>query len=93
MQYKLWNRIDKINEVEPSHFLNQPTFKNYTGDIILIYADNGKVAQVESKAVLARVYGIDVNLPLDTFMAQYFTILEEMNKQIEEETQEVEDNE
>lgn len=84
MQYKLWNRIDKINGVAPSHFLNQPTFKNYNGDIILIYGDNGKVTQVENKEVLANIYGIDVNLSLDNFMAQYFTILEEMNKQIEE---------
>ena len=94
MQYKLWNRTDKINGVEPSHFLNQPTFKNYSGDIILIYGENGRVTQVESKEVLAKVYGINVNLPLNTFMAQYFAKLEELNNEpIEEETQEVEDNE
>lgn len=88
MQYKLWNRKDNINGVEPSHFLNQPTFKNYNGDIILIYGDNGRVTQVESKDVLAKIYGIDINLSLDEFMTQYFAILEEMNKQTEE-TQEV----
>jgi hypothetical protein len=87
MQYKLWNRKDKINGVEASHFLNQPTFKNYTGDIILIYADNGRVTQIESKEVLAKVYGINVNLSLNAFMAQYFAILEEQNKEPIEEAQ------
>lgn len=90
MQYKLWNRKDNINGVIASHFLNKPTFKNYNGDIILIYGDNGKVTHVESKEVLAKVYGIDINLSLNAFMAQYFAILEEQNKEpIEEEAQEV----
>ena len=79
MQYKSWNRKDYINGVAPSHFLNQPTFKNYNGDIILIYADNGRVAQVERKDVLAKVYGIDINLSLVAFMTRYFLILEAMS--------------
>lgn len=80
MQYKLWDKTSKINGVEPSHFLKQPTFKNYTGDIILIYADNGKVSQVERKDVLAKIYGIDVNLGLDGFMSVYFDKLKEQEE-------------
>ena len=84
MQYKLWDRTSNINGVAPSHFLKQPTFKNYTGDIILIYADNGKVLQVERKDILAKVYGIDINLGLDAFMLTFFDRLEEQSKQTEE---------
>ena len=84
MKYKLWNRVEMINGVAPSHFLNQQPFKDYKGDIILIYADNGKVSNVECKDILASVYEIDKTLPLDEFMSAYFTKLEEMNKPVEE---------
>jgi hypothetical protein len=84
MKYKLWNRVEMINGVASSHFLNQQPFKDYNGDIILIYADNGKVSNVECKDILASVYGIDKTLPLDAFMAVYFAKLEEMNKASEE---------
>jgi hypothetical protein len=83
MKYKLWNRVEMINGVAPSHFLNQQPFKDYKGDIILIYADNGKVSNVECKDILARVYEIDKTLPLDEFMSAYFAKLEEMNKPVE----------
>lgn len=81
MKYKLWNRIDKINGVAPIHFLNKPMFKNYTGDIILIYDDNDRVIEVENKETLAKIYGIDVNLPLDTFMSRYAVVLDIMTNQ------------
>lgn len=84
MKYKLWNRVEMINGVAPSHFLNQQPFKDYNGDIILIYADNGKVSNVECKDILASVYEIDKTLPLDEFMSAYFAKLEEMNKDSEE---------
>lgn len=75
MNYSLWNRIDTINGIEASYFLEQKPFKDYEGDIILIYSDSGKVSQVECKDILASVYGIDKTLSLDEFMAQYETIL------------------
>ena len=84
MKYKLWNRVEMINGVASSHFLNQQPFKDYKGDIILIYADNGKVSNVECKDILASVYSIDKTLPLDEFMSAYFSKLEEMNKPVEE---------
>lgn len=84
--YSLWNRQDNINGVEPNHFLNQEPFKNYGGDIILIYADNGKVSNVECKDILASVYGLDVSLDIDSFMAAYFKKLEELEAEAEEES-------
>lgn len=84
MNYKLWNRVETINGVTPSHFLNQAPFKNYNGDIILIYADNGRISNVECKDILASVYGIDKSLSLDAFMTSYFAKLDEMNAANEE---------
>ena len=72
MNYKVWNKISSINGLEPQHFLSKPPFKNYEGDIILIYGEDDKVSQVECKDILASVYGIDKTLSLDEFMTQYF---------------------
>ena len=75
MNYKLWNRIDTINGIEASYFLEQKPFKDYEGDIILIYGVDDKISQVECKDILASVYVIDKALSLDEFMTQYFAKL------------------
>ena len=75
MNYKLWNRIDTINGIEASYFLEQKPFKDYEGDIILICCEDDKISQVECKDILASVYGIDKTLSLDEFMTQYFAKL------------------
>ena len=75
MNYSLWNRKDTINGKEASYFLEQKPFKDYEGDIILIYGKDGKISQVECKDILATVYGIDKTLSLDEFMTQYFSKL------------------
>lgn len=72
MNYSLWNKKDTINGKEASYFLQQKPFKDYKGDIILIYGKDDKISQVECKDILASVYGIDKTLPLDEFMTQYF---------------------
>ena len=72
MNYSLWNRKNTINGKEASYFLEQKPFKDYEGDIILIYREDDKISQVECKDILASVYGIDKTLSLDEFMTQYF---------------------
>ena len=86
--YKLWDKVSPINNVEASYFLSKEPFKSETGDIILIYGTNEKVSNIECKSVLASVYGIDVNLPLDEFMTVYFSKLEEQNE-VEVPTEEI----
>ena len=71
MNYKVWDKTSSINGLEPQHFLSKQPFKNYKGDIILIYGEDDKVSQVECKDILATVYGIDKTLSLDEFMTQY----------------------
>ena len=72
MNYKIWDKTSSINGFETQHFLSKQPFKNYEGDIILIYGEDDKVSQVECKDILASVYGIDKTLSLDEFMTQYF---------------------
>ena len=72
MNYKVWDKTSSINGLEPQHFLSKPPFKNYEGDIILIYGEDDKVSQIECKDILAKVYGIDNTLSLDEFITQYF---------------------
>ena len=75
--YKLWDKVSPINNVEASYFLSKEPFKSETGDIILIYGSNERVSNVECKSILASVYEIDKNLPLNEFMTAYFSKLEE----------------
>ena len=75
MNYKVWDKTSSINGLDPQHFLSKQPFKNYEGDIILIYGEDDKVSQVECKDILAKVYGIDNTLSLDEFMTQYFANL------------------
>ena len=84
MNYKLWNRVDPVNGKEASYFLDKMPFKNYDGDIILIYSESGKVSQIECKDILAKVYGIDKKLSLNAFMAAYFAKLEEVVEEVGE---------
>ena len=72
MNYKLWDKTSSINGIEANHFLEKKPFKDYDGDIILIYSENDKVSQVECKDILVKVYDIDKSLSLDEFMSQYF---------------------
>ena len=72
MNYKIWDKTSSINGLEPQHFLSKHPFKNYEGDIILIYGEDDEVSQVECKDILAKVYSIDNTLSLDEFMTQYF---------------------
>lgn len=76
-KYILWDRVSPINNVEASYFLSKEPFKSETESIILIYGANERVSNVECKSILASVYGIDENLPLDEFMTTYFSKLEE----------------
>ena len=85
MNYKLWDRKETINGIEAGHFLNQLPFKNYSGDIILIYGESGKVSNVECKDILANHYNLDKTLDLDSFMTAYFEAINQ-EATIEEET-------
>lgn len=78
--YNLWDKVSPINNVEASYFLSQEPFKSETGNIILIYGSNERVSNIECKSILASVYEIDENLPLDEFMNAYFSKLEEQNE-------------
>lgn len=79
-KFILWDKVSPINGVKATHFLNQLPFKGYNGDIVLIYSGDGaRVTNVESKEILAEVYGISAALPLDEFMTQYFAKVAEAN--------------
>ena len=89
MNYKIWDKISSINGLEPQHFLSKPPFKNYDGDIILIYGEDDKISQVECKDILASVYGIDNTLSIDEFMTQYFEKLTSIETSETNETSEI----
>ena len=92
MNYKVWDKTSSINGLDPQHFLSKQPFKNYEGDIILIYGEDDKVSQVECKDILASVYGIDKTLSLDEFMKQYFEKLTKIETIEINETSEINQN-
>ena len=83
MTYKIWDKKEYINGKEPSYFLNREPFKSEKGDIILIY-NGDRVSQVECKSILAKVYSINANLDLDTFMYYYFESIKPVETPSEE---------
>ena len=79
-KFILWDKASPINGINAAHFLNKPPFKGYNGDIILVSSEDGaRVTNVESKEILAEVYGLSATLPLDEFMTQYFAKVAEAN--------------
>ena len=86
MEYKLWDRKSKINNINASHFLQDKFWSQYNGDIILI-SENGKVLNMEKKTLLAEAYNIDINLDLDKFMKKYEDATKPVIIEEEEETE------
>ena len=72
MNYKIWNKTDSINGVEAQVILNKSPFNKTSGDIILIYENEQQILAIESKDVLAEVYGINKEQALADFMEEYF---------------------
>lgn len=76
--WKVWNKIDKINDQSPEEFfMHNNLFR--ADDIIFIKELEGTVVQVESKRALSNVYGIDIQLNDTDFLDEYDRKLKELN--------------
>ena len=73
LYYDLWDKTSSINGVEASHFLENPIFKEYDGDIILIYKSEKKltVTQVEKRTTLCQIADVALDTELDALMTAY----------------------
>lgn len=85
-RYTIWDKKTDINGVNAEYFFTTNPYKNFVQNetIILTHDENDNVDEFLRKEVLAKHYDIDINLDIDTFMTQYFAILEKLEQQAEE---------
>ena len=68
--WTIWDKKSKINGFSAEWFLNR--HKHLANEeTIFIKTIDGKVTNVEGKNILAKVFGIDYNLPDEEFIAEY----------------------
>lgn len=72
--WTIWDKKDEINGFSAEWFLERHKHLQ-NEEIIYLKTINGRVTQVEGKGILAAVYGIDVDLPNEIFIAEYEHIL------------------
>jgi hypothetical protein len=80
----VWDKKSAINGQSAERFLERNKFLQ-NEETIYINTVDGRVANVESKRILAKVYGIDPTLPDDEFIAEYERILAMPPEEIPEE--------
>ena len=82
MIYEIYNGQD-INGVNGEEFMARNT--HLKGTIFLFKTESGNISQVESKDIIADVYGIDITLDNEAFIQAYETILKELEENAKEE--------
>lgn len=82
--WTVWDKESDINGHSAEYYFN--TFPHLVAEeTIFLGSVNGKVVRIESKRILAKVYGIDPTLPDDEFIAEYERILAAPPEEIPEE--------
>lgn len=76
MNYKIWNKIDKINGVDAEHFINNLAIRETDG-VFLIVDDNDNVSAVEIDRIIKNVYKLDSSLTTDEVAQEYIRIKKE----------------
>lgn len=72
--WTIWDKTSEINGYSAEWFLNR--HKHLANEeTIYIKTVDGRVTQVEGKAVLVKVYGIDPTLPDEEFIAEYERVI------------------
>lgn len=79
----VWDRQSEINGFSVERFIAKHRHLQNEATIF-VKTINGRVSQVESKGILAGVYGIDKTLPNDAFIAEYERIISEPVEPTEE---------
>ena len=73
--WTIWNKQTEINGFSAEAFLARNKHLQ-NEETIFIKTINGRVTHVEGKGILSAVYGIDVTLSNEDFIAAYEAILE-----------------
>ena len=84
MNYKIWNKIDTINNTDAQYFIDSLKIRENDG-VFLILDDLEEVQAVEIDRIIKSVYNLDQNLTTEQVAQEYIRIKEEEKLQAEKE--------
>ena len=76
MNYKVWNKKDKINNVDAEYVINSLNIRETDG-VFLIIDHLDEVQCIEIDRIIKGVYNLDANLSVEEVAEEYIRIKEE----------------
>ena len=92
MNYKIWNKKDKINNVDAEYVVNSLNIRETDG-VFLIIDQLEEVQAIEIDRIIKGVYNLDANLTVEEVAKEYIRIKEEEKQQAETHTNTLEEME
>ena len=80
--WTIWDKKTEINGYSADFILGRNRHLE-NEDVIYIKMVNGRATQIEGKNILASVYGIDVTLSDEEFIAEYERVISEPTEETE----------
>ena len=81
MNYKIWNKKDKINGVNADYFIKDLSIRDTDG-VFLVLDNLEEVQAIEIDRVIKGVYNLDANLTVEEVAQEYIRIKEEEKLQV-----------
>ena len=81
MNYKIWNKKDKINGVNADYFIKDLSIRDTDG-VFLVLDNLEEVQAIEIDRIIKGVYNLDANLTTEEVAQEYIRIKEEEKLQV-----------
>ena len=82
MNYKIWDRKEKINNVDAEYIINSLNIRE-TDEVFLVLDNVDEVQAIEIARIIKGVYNLDKNLSVEEVAQEYLRIKEEEKLQAE----------
>ena len=82
MNYKIWDKKEKINNVDAGYVIESLNIRD-TDEVFLILDNVDEVQAIEISRIIKGVYNLDKNLSVDEVAKEYIRIKEEEKLQAE----------
>ena len=81
MNYKIWNKKDKINNIDADYFIKDLSIRDTDG-VFLVLDNLEEVQAIEIDRIIKGVYNLDKNLSVEEVAQEYIKIKEEEKLQV-----------
>ena len=81
MNYKIWNKKDKINNIDADYFIKDLSIRDTDG-VFLVVDHLDEVQAIEIDRIIKGVYNLDANLTVEEVAQEYIRIKEEEKLQV-----------